>query len=69
MTQKTLAVLSGVPQQTISSVESGKRTNPGVETLYPICRVLGCTLNEIYVPTETEGGEEDVRGIQDEGEG
>lgn len=48
LTQKQLAELSKVPQQTISSIESGAR-NPGVDTLYRLCVTLHKKMDEIYV--------------------
>lgn len=50
MNQIKLSNLSGVPQQTISSIESGARQSPTIDTMAALCRVLGCTLDEIYVP-------------------
>lgn len=47
LSQYQLASLSGVPQQTISAIESQKRQNPGVETLYPIAKALGCTVDDV----------------------
>ncbi len=54
MTQVQLAKLSGVPQQTISMIESGDRKNPGIETLYPICKVLGCSLDDMCTQDDEE---------------
>lgn len=50
MTQQELSKRSGVPQQTISSIESGDRRNPGVETLYLLSCVLKCSIDDLYVP-------------------
>lgn len=49
MTQQELANRSGIPQQTIASIETGIRKNPGVMTLYPICTVLKCTIDDLIV--------------------
>lgn len=54
MSQKQLSTLSGVLQQTISSIESGARRNPGVETLAPLARVLECKIDDLYVPEKEE---------------
>lgn len=54
LSQYQLASLSGVPQQTISAIESQKRQNPGVETLYPIAKALGCTVDDLYKCEEKE---------------
>ena len=53
LSQQELSALSGIPQQTISTIESGTRKNIGVETLYPIARALGCTIDDLLTP----GGE------------
>ena len=47
MTQQELARKSGVLQQTIASIETGARANPGVMTLYPLCIVLKCTVDDL----------------------
>lgn len=57
MTQQELSKKSGIPQNTISMIENGQRTNPGVETLYPLCAALGCTLSDMYHPDEKEEDE------------
>ena len=54
LSQYQLAILSGVPQQTISAIESGKRTNPGVETLYPLSRALDCLVDD-FIKSEEAG--------------
>lgn len=52
MTQQELADRSGICQQTIASIETGVRKNPGVMTLYPICLVLKCTVDDLIVEDE-----------------
>lgn len=54
ITQNQLSVLSGIPQQTISAIESHKRTNPGVETLYPLAKALGCMIDDLYKYDESK---------------
>lgn len=56
LSQKQLAELSKIPQQTISSIESGSRPNPGILTLYPIAQALGCSVDDLY----TKDGETEV---------
>lgn len=56
LSQYQLAVMSGVPQQTISAIESRKRVNPGVETLYPLAKALDCLVDDLY----KDDGEEEV---------
>ena len=48
LSQYQLSVLSGVPQQTISAIESHRRVNPGVETLYPLAKALDCLVDDLY---------------------
>ena len=47
LSQAELARVSGVPQQTISGIETEQRTNPGVFTVWQLCKALGCTLEEM----------------------
>lgn len=49
LSQKKLEELSGVPQQTISAVESGDRM-PGADTLYALACALGTTMDSLYMP-------------------
>lgn len=53
LSQQELSRISGVPQQTISNIESGARKNPGIETMAPIAKALGCTLDDLCKPDET----------------
>ena len=48
MTQLQLSLLSGVPQQTISAIESGDRKNPGILTMLMIARALECSVEELW---------------------
>jgi len=48
-----LARVSGVPQQTISGIETEQRTNPGVFTVWQLCKALGCTLEEMIGEANT----------------
>ena len=54
MTQKALADITGVPQQTISAIESGESQNPGIETIYQLSVGLKCSINELYRPDAPE---------------
>ena len=47
LSQNQLAELSNLPQQTISAIESGARKNPGVETLLPLARAMGCLVDDL----------------------
>lgn len=47
MTQKELAALAGVQQNTVSQWEPGKR-NPPSTALPLLASVLGCTIDELF---------------------
>lgn len=49
LTQKELSELSGVPQQTISAIETGARRDPGASTLAMIAKALKCTVDDLIV--------------------
>ena len=51
LSQKELSALSGVPQQTISSLETGAR-EPTAETLYLLAKALDTTMDELYKADE-----------------
>ena len=46
LTNAQIAAMSGVTQSTLDKITSGANTNPKLDTLQAICRVLGCTLND-----------------------
>lgn len=50
ISQQELARRSGVLQQTISKIEKGETTNPGVETLNALALAMGRTLVDVYRP-------------------
>ncbi len=54
LSQQRLAEISGIPQQTISAIESGVRKNPGVETLAPLARAMGCKIDDLYAEHPSE---------------
>ena len=47
MTQSDLAAAVGVTRQTINAIEKGDY-NPTVKLCTAICKVLGCTLNDLF---------------------
>lgn len=47
LSQQELARLSGVPQRTISSIETGFRKNPGIDTLAMLAAALGCSIDDL----------------------
>ena len=57
VSQKRLAEMSGVPQQTISAIETGERENPGVNTLRILADALGCTIDEMC-PSGANGSDQ-----------
>lgn len=54
MSQQRLAEVSGVAQQTISKIENGESTNPGINTMHQLATGLGCELSDIYRPDASE---------------
>lgn len=48
MTQKELSIASGVPQSTISSLETNKYVVEDLPTAKAIARVLGCVIDDLY---------------------
>lgn len=50
ITNAELAKASGVTLSTIDKITSGINTNPKLDTLQAICRVLGCSLNDFDDP-------------------
>lgn len=55
LTQQELAAISGVPQQTISSIEKGTRKSPRVGTLLKLSRALKCTVDDLIEENGEEG--------------
>lgn len=47
LSQQALASILGVSRQTINAVEKGDY-NPTINLCIGICRVLGCTLNDLF---------------------
>lgn len=58
MTQERLAELSGLSQQYISGLESGRR-NPTVVTLYELATALGVSHVDLIVPKAGNSGKVD----------
>lgn len=48
VTQTELAEKVGVKQSTIAMLETGKNKSPRIEVAKKICKVLGCTMDELY---------------------
>ena len=51
LTQRQLADASGVSQQMISAIESNRRTNPGIETVFALADALDCEVFDLYPGT------------------
>ena len=47
LTQAQLAACSGVPESTISEIETGKRT-PGVDVALALAKALHCTVEYLF---------------------
>ena len=47
LSQNELANLAKIPQSTLSDIESGKRKNPGVNTIIAIAKVLNVKINDL----------------------
>lgn len=67
LTNAQLAEQSGVTLSTIDKITAGINTNPKLDTLQAICRVLGCTLNDfldpsIFIKNSTPSTNESVPG-------
>ena len=62
ITQQALAKVSGIPQQTISAIESGERRNPGIGTMIALACALGCNVMDLWVPDKKS---DDVDGFQE----
>lgn len=55
LTNAQISAMSGVTLSTLDKITSGANTNPKLDTLQAICRVLGCTLNDFLdVPPKTK---------------
>ena len=46
LTNAQISAMSGVTLSTLDKITSGANTNPKLDTLQAICRVLGCTLDD-----------------------
>ena len=56
LTQEELSRASGIKQQTISAIESGKNKCPRVDTLYALAKALKCTVDDLIDDGQTERG-------------
>ena len=56
LTQRQLADASGIPQQTISSLENGSRTDPRLSTLRGLADALGCEIDDLYEEEKNVSG-------------
>ncbi len=65
VTQTELAEKVGVKQSTIAMLETGKNKSPRIEVAKKICKVLGCTMDELYAEQEEEHEEKEKLKSQD----
>lgn len=54
LSQQELAKLSGVSQQVISNIESGRNTNPGFLIILNVCRALHCSVYDLVDEEEMQ---------------
>lgn len=55
LTQKQLSELSGVPQQTISMIETEARRNPGAVTLFKLVSALNIKMEDLISVEANDG--------------
>ena len=48
LSQSALSKVSGVPQQTISAIETGQLKNPGILMLRRLANALNCKVDDIF---------------------
>lgn len=63
LTNAQISKLSGVTLSTLDKITSGVNTNPKLDTLQAICKVLGCTLNDFV---DAADGMQKAPSISDE---
>lgn len=54
LTIDELARQSNVPKGTITKIFAGETQDPKLNTLKALCKVLGCTINDLVEPAESE---------------
>lgn len=54
LTNAQIAKMSGITISTLDKITSGVNTNPKLDTLQAICKVLGCTLDDFSDSTSKE---------------
>ena len=65
LTLKEIADLGNVPHTTVQRIFSGETEHPTVDTLAPICRVLGISLDAVLgIPIANDTRHEDSRLIE-----
>ena len=47
LTINQLANLSGIPEDTIKSIRSGKTKNPGIQTIIRLANAMHCSIDEL----------------------
>lgn len=48
LSQRKLAVISGVSQAIISDIENGKTKSPTVDTAIKLANAVGCTVEDLF---------------------
>ena len=65
LTIKQIAERSNLPERTVSRIFSGDTDNPYMTTLIPICKVLGCSLDDLFADTKVVVATETVVELQE----
>ncbi|GIW49165.1 MAG: hypothetical protein KatS3mg079_641 [Caloramator sp.] len=60
MTQRQLALISGVAKSYINELESGKYNNPSAEVLCKLAKALRCSINELVDCEGDENGNKNL---------
>jgi transcriptional regulator with XRE-family HTH domain len=65
LTTKQIAERSNLPERTVSRIFSGDTNSPYMTTLIPICKVLGCSLDDVFADTKVVVATETVAELQE----
>ena len=55
LTQEQLSAASGIPQNTISTIENGSRKDPRISTLMQLALALGLKVDDLIESNEGDG--------------
>lgn len=54
LTYEAIATISNTPESTVKNLCTGKTKNPQIETIIPIVKAVGGSLDEIFFPEKTK---------------